>query len=202
VAVVNVADGPATLDSTEDLMRSELAVYRETLATNPVAYDAVLIDCVFEPALVALKSESPVPVFGPIGLVLPIVSLVARTFSFVIRSECHRQLLENLASEHGTADRLASTRSMELSYGATREPALLEQALGRTVRQVVEEDGADAVVLGSTTWAVPEWLPAAVGERPIFMPGMSSLGLLELIWGQGLFPRPVQPLHMESTGGA
>lgn len=181
VRVVNIADGPETLDNSGDLLSSDLAVYQEGMKTCREQYDAVLVDCVFEPAVKLLRAECPVPTFGPMGLTLPIVTMIADSFSFVVRSERHKIILAELTEQYGYQESLCSIRSMGISYQMTRDQSRFGAALERAVGQVVE-DGAGAVVLGSTTWEVTDKTRESAGIMPVLMPGMRSVRILEHLW--------------------
>ena len=94
-----------------------------------------------------------------------------------------------LVRRYGYGDRLASTRDLELTYPQARQPALFDEAMSRQVRRVVQEDGARAIVMGSTTMALSPEVVTAAGGTPLFLPGMVALGVIEQLWRQGLLGR-------------
>ncbi len=193
VTVVNLEAGPAALDSAGEVLESACAIYRTGVATTPAECDAILIDCVFDPAVDELAEATRIPTFGPTRLTLPLVLLAAPRFSIVARSERQCELLAATVERYGYAGRLRSMRALGLGYEEAKQPQVFEAAMCARLRQAVGEDGAAAVVFGSTTMALTEAMVAAAGGAPLFMPGMVALRVLEHLWRDGLWPRPSAP---------
>jgi len=185
IEVVNLQDGPTTLDSPGDILFCEHAVFQEGMNTSPNDFDAILIDCVFDPAVKALREQSHVPTFGPMHATLPLVSLVASRFSYIARAERQLDWLVDVAEEYGYSEMLASTRALGITYQESRNPKTFDDAMTRQIRLAIEEDGAQAIVMGSTTMALSDAILASAGKIPIFLPGMVALNVLEQLWAQG-----------------
>ena len=85
VQVFNLDEGPTTLDTPGDLLLFEHAVFLEGLNTDPDEFDAILIDCVIDPALEPVREQAPVATFGPMLTTLPMgawwVSIPAPAFT-------------------------------------------------------------------------------------------------------------------------
>ena len=77
IEVVGITDGPHALGTPGDLLFSEPAVFQEAVKTKPGEVDAILIDCIFDPAVAALLPQLDIPVFGPLRTTLSLVSLVS-----------------------------------------------------------------------------------------------------------------------------
>jgi Asp/Glu/hydantoin racemase len=188
VRVVNLDAGPAALDSAGDVLESASAIYRTGAGTTASECDAILIDCVFDPAVDELAEATGIPTFGPTRLTLPLVLLVAPRFSIVARSERQCELLAATVARYGYGSHLRSLRALGLGYEEAKRAELFEAAMCARLRQAVGEDGAGAVVFGSTTMALTEAMVAAAGGAPLFMPGMVALRVLEHLWRDGLWP--------------
>ncbi len=186
VEVVGIMDGPHTLETPDDLLFSEQAVFQEAMKTKPGDVDALLIDCIFDPAVDALRQQLPIPVFGPLRATLPLVSLIAPNFAIVARGQHHRELFTDIVARYGYGDRLVAVRTMALTYAEGRQAAPFEAAMQQQLKAVVETDGARAVVMGSTTIALPDDVAAVAGGVPLFLSGMVTLGLMEALWHDGL----------------
>lgn len=189
VTVVNLREGPAALDSAGDVLLSASAIFREGAAITAREADAILIDCVFDPAVEELAEATGLPTFGPTRTTLPLVALVAPSFSIVARSERQCELLAATVERCGHGSRLRSLRALGLTYEEARQPDRFERAMVAQLRRVVTEDRAGAVVLGSTTMALTDGMVAAAEGRPLFMPGLVALRVIEDLWGDGLWPR-------------
>ena len=154
--------------------------------TDPNDYDAILIDCVFDPALEALREQAPVAVFGPMLTTLPMVRTVADRFSYIARAERQTRWLEEVARKYGYADSIASARALGISYEESRQPSVFDGAMSQQLRRVIDEDGAQAVVMGSTTMALSDEVRKSAGTLPLFLPGMVALRAMEGLWLDGL----------------
>jgi Asp/Glu/hydantoin racemase len=119
---------------------------------------------------------------------LPFVAAVARRFSIVSRTERLAALLADLATQYGHGAGLASTRTLGLTYEEGKDPARFEAAVCAALRRVASEDGAEAVLLGSTTMAITDAMREAAAGLPLFMPGMVALRAVEHLWQDGLWP--------------
>jgi allantoin racemase len=186
IQVFNLPEGPTTLSTPGDILFCEHAVFQEGMRTHPGEFDAILIDCVFDPAVDALREQCPVPTIGPMRVTLPFVTLVASTFSYVARAERQIMWLADLARKYGFGDRLASARALGITYEESRNPNIFDAAMSMQLKRVVKEDGARAVVMGSTTMALAENVAAAAGGAPLFLPGMVALRVMEILWEDGL----------------
>ena len=189
VTVVNLEEGPASLDTSGDVLQSSYAIFRQGIATKPEDVDAILIDCVFDPAVVELEEATGIPTFGPTRTTLPLALLVAPSFSIVARAPRQCDLLAARVERYGFGARVKSMRALGLSYEEAKRPGVFGAAMCEALRQVAEEDRARAVVFGSTTMAItPDMITAARG-MPLFMPGLVALRVMEHLWRDDLWPR-------------
>ena len=189
VQVFNLEDGPRTLDSPGDLLFCEHAVFLEGMKTDPDEYDAILIDCVFDPALEELRKQAPVATFGPMLTTLPMVRTVADQFSFVARAESQTQWLKDVAEGYGYGEHLASSRALGITYEESRDPTIFDKAMSQQLSVVIHEDGAQAVIMGSTTMALSDTVKQSAGTTPLFLPGMVALRAMEGLWFDGLLTK-------------
>jgi len=188
VTVVNLDGGPPALETPGDVHASAAAIARQMGSATPADCDAILIDCVFDPAVDELWDATGVPTFGPTRLTLPLAASVARRLSIVARTERLAGQLADLATHYGHGARLASLRTLDLTYEEGKDPARFEAAMCGALRRVATEDGAEAVFLGSTTMAVTEPMREAAGGLPLFMPGLVALRAVEHLRQDGLWP--------------
>lgn len=188
VTVVNLAGGPAALETAGDVLESAAAIFRQGAGRTPTECDAILIDCVFDPAVQELEEATGIPTFGPTRATLPLVALAAPSFSIVARGAPQGELLAAIVERYGYGSRLRSMRTLGLSYEEAKRPDVFEKLMCERLRQVVGEDGARAVMFGSTTMALTDEMIAAAGGVPVFMPGMVALRVMEHLWRDGLWP--------------
>lgn len=188
VQVENLEGGPAALNSSGDVLASAAAIYRQAVGASDDAWDAILIDCVFDPAVNEIQEATGIPTFGPTGTTLPLLSLVADNFSIIARTRRQCELLAELVAGQGYVDFLRSLHALEISYEEAKQPAIFEQVMADRLRTAVKEEGAGAVMFGSTTMAKGDEMRAAAGDVPLFMPGMVALHVIEQLWRDELWP--------------
>ena len=188
VTVDNLTGGPAALDTSGDVLESAAAILRQAARLTAAQCDAILVDCVFDPAVEELREATGLPVFGPTRVTLPLVTLVAGRFSIVARTERQCALLAETVARYGFRPALQSLRALGISYEEAKRPELFEAAMCEQLCRV-REDGAHAVMLGSTTMALTDRMRAAVEGLPLFMPGLVALRAMEHLWTDRLWPR-------------
>lgn len=190
VRVENLNGGPAALNNSADILLSAAAILQQATNAPSGSYDAMLIDCVFDPALQEISECVTVPVFGPTRTTLPLIPLVADNFSIIARSQRQCELLAALVEREGYGDYLHSLRALEISYEEAKQPHLFNRVMTHRLYDAVHEDGAQAIMFGSTTMAISDEMYGAAAGVPLFMPGMVALGVMQQLWRDGLLARP------------
>jgi allantoin racemase len=180
--VFNLEEGPLALNTPDDLIFCEHAVFQEGAKTDRNDFDAILIDCVFDPAVDALREETGIPTFGPTRITLPLISLVAPDFSIIARIKKQSELLAEVVKKYGYSDRLVATHALGISYEEAKEEKIFNEAMIHQLKLVIEEDHAGAVMMGSTTMALADEVIEAAADMPLFLPGMIALRVMGILW--------------------
>jgi allantoin racemase len=116
---------------------------------------------------------------------------IGRTFSILTQWDAWTPLYERVLVESGLRERCVSIRSINLRPDLEN---LLGGKLDVVVPRLVEEgsrciqDGADVIVLGSTTMHEAHGPLAASLPVPVINPGPTSYKLVEAVIGLGLAP--------------
>ena len=188
VVVENLAGGPAALNSSGDVLSSAAAIFEQGRNTSPQEYDAILIDCVFDPAVGELMEATGLPTYGPTRVTLPLISLAASQFSIIARSQRQCELLAEMVELYGYGKYLCSTRALGIDYEEAKNPEIFNRIMAARLKEAVGPDGAQAVMFGSTTMALTADMRKAAQGNPLFMPGMVALKVIEQLWFSGLWP--------------
>jgi allantoin racemase len=191
VTVANLSGGPPALNTAGDVLSSAAAIFQKGKGTAAADFEAILIDCVFDPAVNELQEATGIPTFGPTRVTLPLVSLVASNFSLIARSQRQCELLAELVAGYGYGDQLCSLRALGISYEEAKQAEIFNRIMVERLEEAVAEDGAQAIVFGSTTMALNSEMRRAAGGAPLFMPGMNALRVIENLWQEGLWPMSV-----------
>jgi allantoin racemase len=183
----------------EDLV-FDMYIAEAGLRAEEEGYDAVLMDTVSDSGMYALRSRLTIPVVGP-GLVSYVIgTLLGKRFSIVTMWDKWSHLYEKNLALYDLRQKCASIRSVNippdveaLFTGKERE---MFEGLTEEGRKAIEEDGADVILLGSTTMHqagdfMAEHLPA-----PVINPGPVAIKVAEMLVQLGLshskvaFPSP------------
>lgn len=111
--------------------------------------DAVVIACFGDPGLFALRELANVPVIGMAEASCHMASTLGRKFSIVTGGRAWGPMLEEFVATIGLSANLASVRTVEATgadIAANPDEALA--GLKATCQGAVQEDGAEAIILG------------------------------------------------------
>ena len=198
-----VSWGAALGDSYYDAMLMDMSVFEAGLKAEEEGYDAVCIDTVSDSGMYALRSKLRIPVVGPGQASLHIACCLGHKFSIITMWDEWFHLYTKTLKEYGLEHRCASLRSIktrpDLEELLAGKEEVVFKKLEEECRQAIGEDGADVIVLGSTTMHqshshLSEKLPV-----PVINPGQVAYKLCELLLQLNLshskraFATPEQP---------
>jgi allantoin racemase len=168
-----------------DMYIMDTIVIEAGLKAEEEGFDAVCINTVSDSGLYALRSRLNIPVIGPAQSSFHLACTLGHKFSILTMWEAWLPLYTKTLKEYGLEHRLASIRHIntrpdvqELLEG--KEEVVFAK-LESEGRKAIEEDGADVLVLGSTTMHqshayLQECLPV-----PVINPGLVAYKLCELM---------------------
>ena len=198
-----VKAGPANYSSHHDFVLADAANFEAGCRAQDEGFDAVCIDTMSDSGVAALRSVLDIPVFGPGKVSMLAALMLGDRFSILTMASRWKPLYKKALDELGLHHKCASVRAIEvppdnqnlLSGKEDDVFPLLEAA----ARKAIEEDGAEVLILGSTTmhqshaWLQPR-LPV-----PIINPGPLSYKIAESMLALGhthsrvAYPRPMHP---------
>ena len=196
----------ANFDSPHDWLLADVGVYEAGVSAQEDGYDAVCIDSMSDSGLGALRSVLDIPVIGPARTAYMVALTLGNTFSIVsygdpdggrLANDPIAMLYKKTQKEYGVSDRCASIRGVAIDSDwenlLTGKEEQVFPLMVEAGHQCVE-DGADVVILGSTTLHqagdhLAEHLPV-----PVINPGPLTYKLAELLLGLRLtHSRPGHP---------
>lgn len=203
VEVVPVRRHPApggTLVSYYESALLDAYMLEAGMSSEDEGYDAVVMDTTSDSALYALRSRLTIPVLGPSLASYSVATLLGHRFSIISYREEHRRFYEMKLEQYGMADRCASIRASgvtpDYDHLFGRNSDLEFDRLTYAARSAIGEDGAEVIVLGSTTMAQAHSYMAERLAAPIVNPGLVAIKLAEALVSLGLthsklaFPSP------------
>lgn len=175
---------PANYTSHHDLALADFSILEAGIDAQADGFDAVCIDTMSDSGLSALRSVLSIPVIGPGRHAMLTALMLGRRFSILIMWDRWRPLYVKTLDELGLTWQCASVRSIGVqpnphSLLAGKEslvfPKLLEAA-----NRCIDEDGAEAIILGSTTMHQAHGYLAERLTVPVINPGPLTYGLAAL----------------------
>lgn len=197
--------GPKNYSSQHDMSLAEFSILDAGLDAEAEGFDAVCIDTMSDSGMSMLRSLLTIPVIAPGRHAMLLAQMLGEKFSILMMWDRWRMLYTKTLAELGMEHKCASMRSIgvtpdnkSLLQGKEDEvfPLLLAAA-----RRCIDEDGAQVLILGSTTMHESHaWLSERVGV-PVINPGpltykLASVALdLKLSHSKATYPTPLVPKH-------
>jgi allantoin racemase len=182
VVVTQISHGPEGLESCYDESVASPFILEAVQEANRNGFDAVVIAAFCDPVLEAAKEISTVPVYGLEETAFSVALLLGNKFSILTEKKHKVAVKQQHVRKHGLESRFASVRP--LNMGVT-EIAIDPEKVKRTGieigRRMVEEDGAEVIIMGCASMAgYSEDLERAIGV-PILDPVAVTFKVVEAL---------------------
>jgi allantoin racemase len=181
---------PSMLDSEWERTLADSAVALAGASAEAEGYAAVCVNSTSDSGVAALRSLLTIPVVGPGQATMLAACLLGRRFSVLTMWDRSIQGYRKIAAEQGIAHRLASVRSIDVAPDASAllsgKEATVFPLLEAAAQRALQEDGADVLMLGSTTMYQAH---AYLAERlpvPVLNPGIVAYKACETLIDLGL----------------
>lgn len=195
-----VSWGAALGDSYHDMMLMDWTVFQAGVKAEEEGYSAVLIDTVSDSGLRALRSRLNIPVIGPGEAAFMAAMMLGKKFTVLTMWPEWYPLYEKTLTEYGFWHRVASLRSIntrpDLSELLAGKEEVIFEKLKAEADKAIHEDGADVIVLGSTTMHQSAAYLKENLDIPLINPGLIAYKFLEVLMELDLthskkaFPHP------------
>lgn len=177
VDVVNLDHGVASTESCYDEALVGPDILRKVEAAADEGVDAVFINCFGDPAVSAAREIVDIPVVGGFEPAVLTALGLADRFSIVAMLKNVVPHLWRLARQFGIADRIASIRVIDTPVLELDDREALEAKLLSEMRVALEQDGAEAIVLGcGAMLGVTAILQNALSQEGPFTPVVDPVG--------------------------
>jgi allantoin racemase len=195
--------GPANYTSQHDFTLADFSILDAGLDAEEEGFDAVCIDTMSDSGMSALRSVLTIPIIGPGRHAMLTALMLGERFSILVMWDRWKPLYTKTLGELGLREKCASIRSIgvrpdnkNLLAGKEEDvfPKLLEAA-----QRCIEEDGADVIILGSTTMHQAHAYLAERVNVPVINPGPLTYRLAEtalklnVTHSRATYPAPLVP---------
>ncbi len=202
VSFVGAGQVMTLADSYYDMALMELAVIEAGIKAEDEGYDAVCVNTVSDSGLSALRSRLSIPVLAPGIAAFHTACMLGQKFSILTMWPRWYPLYRKTLKEYGLEARLASIRSIDVRPDTQallegKEEVVFAKLLDAG-RLAIEQDGADVIVLGSTTMHQAHAYLAEHLPVPVLNPGLIAYKMCEVLLDLGLchskiaYPSPEQ----------
>ena len=198
-----VKAGPLNYSSHHDFVLADAANFEAGCRAQDEGFAAVCIDTMSDSGVAALRAVLDIPVFGPGKVSMLAALMLGERFSVLTMASRWKPLYKKALDELGLHHKCASVRAIEV---APDNQALLSgkeedvfPLLEAAARRAIDEDGAEVIILGSTTMHQSHaWLSQRL-PVPVINPGPLSYKMVEAALGLNLshsrqgYPKPMHP---------
>ncbi len=166
---------PANYVSQQDSVLADIGILEAGIQAEAEGFDAVCIDTVSDSGMSALRSVLNIPVIGAGRHAMLAALMLGEKFSILAMWDRWRHLYIKTLAELGLAHKCASLRSAGLqpnnqSLLSGKEDEFFPHLHAAAMR-CIEEDGADVIILGSTTMHEAHSYLAERLPVPVINPG-------------------------------
>lgn len=185
IVAVNPASGPSSIEGYFDEVFAIPGLIEEMRRAGPV--DATIIACFDDTGLDAARSFSEAPVIGIGEAAFHVASLIAGKFSVVTTLSRSVPAIEHNLARYGLLGRCARVRASDVPVLELERPG--SPARGRISREIdraIEEDRAEAIVLGCAGMADLAAELAREHGLPVVDGVAAAVKLAESLVGLGL----------------
>ncbi len=199
----SVKAGPVNYSSHHDFVLADASIFEAGCRAQQEGFAAVCIDTMSDSGVAALRSVLDIPVFGPGKVSMLTALMLGDRFSILAMASRWKPLYKKALDELGMHHKCASVRAIEVSPD---NQALLSgkeeevfPLLAAAAMKAIEIDGADVIILGSTTMHQAHAHLQARLPVPVINPGPLSYKIAESMLALGhthsrsAYPRPMHP---------
>ncbi|MCM3760197.1 aspartate/glutamate racemase family protein [Alkalihalobacillus oceani] len=149
IIAVSPEIGPASIESFYDEYLSIPGVLEEVKKGEEEGVDAYVIACYGDPGLQAAREVTEAPVIGIAEASMYMASMLAARFSIVTVLPRIKTMLEELVDSYGMSRRVLNIRTTPMCVlDFERDPERGMELLRQEGRKAVEEENAEAILLG------------------------------------------------------
>ncbi len=200
IEFVPVRNSCLLLDSYYESALFDAYIAEAGLQAEQEGYDAVVMDTVSDSGLQILRSRLSIPVVGPGQVAFHLAGILGQRFSVITMWDTWRFFYKKSFREYGLQDIVASVRAVNIppdveALFAGKEEEMFQKLTAEAMR-AIDEDGADVIVIGSTTMHQAAGYLAEHLPCPVINPGPTAVKIAEAIVTLGLthsklaFPTP------------
>ena len=144
--------GTYSVESLTDEAYNAPFILEQIVRANEEGYDVIVIDCACDPVLEAAREVSTIPVVGPRNTALHLALTLGTRFGVVtVQGESLKRCIEHGVRKEGLESFCAGVRYLRMPVlDITKKPEEAQKAILQESKELIQNHGADVIVLGCT----------------------------------------------------
>ena len=144
--------GTYSVESVTDEAYNAPFILEQIVRANKEDYDVILIDCMCDPILEAAREVSTIPVVGPRNTAFHLALTLGTRFGVVtVQGESLKKCIEHGVRKEGLESFCAGVRYLHMPVlDIAKKPEHAQKEILRESKILIENHGADVIVLGCT----------------------------------------------------
>ncbi|MGE4409298.1 MAG: hydrogenase expression protein HupH [Sphingomonadales bacterium] len=183
-------DGAAWLDSDYETTLADAFVLDAGCRAEEEGYAAVCSFSMSDSGVVPLRSRLTIPVIGSAQAAFALATQLGQKFSVITMWSPWAQHIRDKITKYGLGARFASVRHIDVEPNTKEllsgKEDIVFAKLEEQARRAIEEDGAEVIVLGSTTMYQSHAYLASVLPCPVVNPGLAAYKACETVLDLGI----------------
>jgi allantoin racemase len=177
--VVCLPDGPESIESAYDEAMAAPFIIQEVIRAEQEQFHAVSLDCAMDTVVRASRQAVSIPVASA-GEASQLLALgLCRTFSIITVMEQTAECIRENLAQSGLAERVASVRVANIPVLQLDDHEAAYTAIFIQAKLAVEQDGAQAIVLGCTGMSAFAAMTQRELNLPVIDPAAAGIRLAE-----------------------
>lgn len=186
IEVVCLKKGPSSIESSFDEALAAPYIIEEVKKAEKEGFDAVSLDCAMDTVVRASREAVNIPVTSAGESSYLLAMGLCTKFSVVTVLKSTAKTIQENILQYGIKERVSSVRYADIPVLDLNDKEKAFRAILKEAKIAIEQDGAEAIVLGCTGMSpLTQKLQKAL-EVPVIDPAVASLKLAELYVSTGL----------------
>lgn len=145
--------GPTSVENEIDDAISVPGLLEKALWAVEQDAEGILVDCMCDPGVKALRTALNIPVIGPAETAFHLAATLGHRFGVVDIGNDTAPMVEDLVARYGLRDKFAALHGTGIAVEHIGNNTKTQNALYEAALRAVKQDHADVIVLGCTGFA-------------------------------------------------
>lgn len=190
ISLVNIEKGTRYIQSRYAEYLDTGEIVRLSREAQDQGFDGIFVDCFGEPGVSEVRELVEIPVIGGFDAAVLSATIISQRFSIITVVKSVLPMFRGMARALGIIDNITSIREVDIPVLGLQDEELLKFKLLEESQKAIQEDGAEAIVLGCTGMLnvakdVEKELKLLEMPAPVVDPTTAAIGFLQSLIRNG-----------------